>query len=106
MIFRPHSLFSERNFMNVQEMLVNWRITVNTENDNAQKENRSSIVNEEFEQLLRIAETQNACIKAMRKGKSTQELEAWLVEPNELLDNRTPLDAIDNGEVNRVYEII
>ena len=92
--------------MNVQEMLVNWRDIVNAENINARKENRASTVNVEFVQLLTIAETQNACIKAMRKGKTAEELETWLVEPNKLLDNKSPLDIIDTGEVHKVYDII
>lgn len=92
--------------MNVQEMLVNWRDVVNTENFNANKENRASSVNTEFEQLLTIAETQNACIKAMRKGKTAEELETWLVEANKLLDNKSPLDIINAGEVHKVYNII
>jgi uncharacterized protein (DUF2384 family) len=92
--------------MNVQEMLVAWRDIVNTENLNASEGNRASSVNTEFEQLLTIAETQNACIKAMRKGKTAEELETWLVEPNKLLDNKSPLDIISIGEVHKVYDII
>ena len=92
--------------MNVQEMLLQWRETVNTEKTVALSKNRASLVNEEFEQLLIIAETQNACIKAMRKGKTAQELETWLIDPNKQLDNKSPLDVINAGEVDKVYKII
>jgi uncharacterized protein (DUF2384 family) len=92
--------------MNVQEMLTNWRNIINTEKTNAQSEKRDSVVNTEFEQLLTIAETQNACIKAMRKGKTAEELETWLIEPNKLLDNKSPLETIDTGEAHKVYDII
>jgi hypothetical protein len=92
--------------MNVQEMLINWRNIINTEKSNAQSEKRDSVINIDFEQLLVIAETQNACIKAMRKGKSAQELETWLVEPNKLLNDKSPLEIIDTGEVHKVYDII
>jgi|688.fasta_scaffold482058_3 hypothetical protein len=92
--------------MNVQEMLINWRNIINTEKSNAQSEKRDSVINIDFEQLLVIAETQNACIKAMRKGKSAQELETWLVEPNKFLNDKSPLEMIDTGEVHKVYDII
>lgn len=92
--------------MNVQEMLINWRNIINTEKSNAQSEKRDSVINIDFEQLLVIAETQNACIKAMRTGKSAQELETWLVEPNKLLNDKSPLEMIDTGEVHKVYDII
>lgn len=92
--------------MNVQEMLVNWRNTINSEKFNAQNENRSSMINTEFEQLLTIAETQNACIKAMKNGMSVQDLEKWLVESNKLLDNKSPLEMIEMGQVDKVYQIV
>lgn len=92
--------------MNVQEILVSWRQTINIEKENSIKENRDSVVNTDFEQLLIIAETQNACIKAMRKGKTAQELEIWLVEPNKSLNNKSPLEVIESGNVNHVYDII
>ena len=92
--------------MDVQELLVRWREVINTEREKAKSENRENLVDTDFEQLLMVAETQNACIKAIRKGSSVEELETWLTKPNDLLDNKSPVDVIQEGQVQRVYQII
>lgn len=92
--------------MNVQELLTEWRLTINNEKTSSIAENRDSLVNQDFEKLLIIAESQNVCIKALRNGKTPQELETWLVESNNLLDNKSPLNAIEDGEIEKVYNII
>ncbi len=92
--------------INVQEALSEWRLVINGEKTAAQTEERESVINEDFEKLLIIAETQNMCIKVLKNGKSFKELESWITEPNELLENQSPIEAIQNGEVERVYSII
>ena len=92
--------------MDVQELLLRWREVINTEREKAKSENRENLVDTDFEQLLMVAETQNACIKAIRKGSSVEELETWLTKPNDLLDNKSPVDVIQEGQVQKVYQII
>jgi hypothetical protein len=92
--------------INVQEALSEWRVIINEEKLAAKTEKRESVINEDFEKLLIVAETQNMCIKILKNGKSFKELESWIIEPNELLDNQSPIEAIENGEVDRVYSII
>jgi hypothetical protein len=90
----------------VQVALSEWRVIINEEKLAAQTEKRESVINEDFEKLLIIAETQNMCIKILKNGKSFKELESWIIRPSELLDNQSPIEAIENGEVDRVYSII
>jgi len=92
--------------INVQEALSEWRVIINEEKLAAKTEKRESVINEDFEKLLIVAETQNMCIKILKNGKSFKELESWIIETNELLDNQSPIEAIENGEVDRVYSII
>lgn len=91
--------------MNVQQKLSEFRSIIQQEKESALKENRQSQINIEFEELLIIAETQNVCIKALKK-MTHEELTKWLVEENNELNNLSPVQLIESGDVNKVYQII
>lgn len=81
--------------MNVQEKLIRYRQIVD----------KLEEVPEEYADLLMIAETQNACIKMLR-FMEFKDVEKFIVSPHEKLDNVSPIEAIEKGNVGAVYEII
>lgn len=81
--------------MNVQEKLIKYREVVD----------RLDEVPEEYSDLLTIAETQNACIKMLR-FMQFKDVEKFIVSEHDQLNNKTPIQAIEEGNVGDVYRLI
>lgn len=81
--------------MNVQEKLIKYRQIVDQLDE----------VPEEYSDLLTIAETQNACIKMLR-FMEFKDVEKFIVSQHDKLDNLSPIQAIEQGNVGAVYALI